>query len=155
MKEIPLTRGAVAIVDNDDFEYLNQFRWYLNSEGYAVRDKRSGGKRTRIRMHREIIKTPDGMDTDHINNNRLDNRKENLRTCSRAENICNSLIRKDNTSGYKGVSYFKPAKKWKMQITMNGKSICKYFDNPKDAAIAYNDAATKYFGKFANLNKIT
>ena len=152
MKEIPLTKGAVAIVDDDMYEYLNQFHWYLNTEGYAIRE--TWKPKTRIRMHREILGTPPGMDTDHINNNRLDNRRENLRVCTRTQNLQNSSLRSDSTSGYKGVSWFKPAKMWKAQIKIGKRVIAKYFKTPLEAAKAYNEMATEYFGKFAKLNEI-
>jgi hypothetical protein len=153
MKEIPLTRGAIAIVDDDMFEYLNQFNWHLNTEGYAQREIWNKGNRIKVRMHREILGTPVGMDTDHINNNRLDNRRENLRVCTRSENLQNSSLRSNNTSGYKGVSYFKHGRLWMASLYLNKKLVfCKYFHNPEDAARAYNEAAKKYFGEFAKLN---
>lgn len=153
MKEIPLTKGAVAIVDDDMFDYLSQFNWFLHPAGYAVRNICRNGKKTKIRMHREIIGTPDGMETDHINNNRLDNRRENLRICTHSQNRMNSSLQSNSTSGYKGVSYFKPAKLWKAELMLNNKHVlCKYFHSPEDAARAYNEAAKKYFGEFAKLN---
>lgn len=83
--EIALTHGLTAIVDSDDYEMLNQFKWYVNKDGYAARAKGNGT----TYMHRLVAKTPEGMHTDHINHNKLDNRKENLRICSHAENMVN------------------------------------------------------------------
>lgn len=155
MKTIPLTKGKVALVSDCDYEYLSQFNWYLNSEGYAIREIWNGGNRVRVRMHREILGVPDGMDTDHIDRNRLNNQRENLRTCNRSQNLANKPKREDNKSGYKGVSWSKQNKKWTAQISKNRKIICiGHFDDIQKAAIAYNEAAKKYFGEFAFLNKI-
>jgi len=90
---------------------------------------------------------------DHINGNSLDNRKSNLRLCSHGENKMNSIIAKNNTSGYKGVSYHIGHKKWVTTIQKNKKVVFrKEFNNKKDAAIAYNINALKYHQQFANIN---
>ena len=93
MKEIYLTQGKTAIVDDDDFDHLNQFKWFYHN-GYAVRHGcRKGAKRdTQIRMHREILNNPQGI-VDHINGNRSDNRKSNLRISDKTRNMANSRIR--------------------------------------------------------------
>lgn len=96
---------------------------------------------------------------DHINGDGLDNRKQNLRICTKSENACNRGIDRDNTSGYKGVCYIsnktKRVKRWIAQIAINKKHICiGYFHTKEEAAIAYNEAATKYHGEFAKLNII-
>jgi hypothetical protein len=96
MKEIPLTQGQSALVDDDDYEYLNQFKWMAWRHGntfYAIRHAPTkDGKRDTIRMHVVVIETPNGMDTDHINGNGLDNRKENLRIVTHRENNQNNAI---------------------------------------------------------------
>src|SRR5437879_4118875 len=109
MKKIPLTQGQFAIVDDADFLELSQFSWYAQKQRhgfYAVRCIRDekGNQRT-ILMHREIMRTQDGFDTDHINNDKLDNRRENLRICTASQNMQNKDIRSDSTSGFKGVSW--------------------------------------------------
>lgn len=152
MKEIKLTQGKVALVDDDDFEYLNQWKWFYHQK-YAERYLSKFSSRKLLLMHRVIINTPDGMETDHINNNGLDNRKYNLRICSKSENQHNSKIRKNNTSGYKGVTWSKSHKKWQAQLSMN--RIKKYlgcFNKSVDAAIAYDNAAIKFYGNFACTN---
>lgn len=155
MKTIQLTKGAVALVDDEDYDELNKYKWHLHSEGYAVRTTGSGRTRERFRMHRLIAKTPEEMDTDHINGNRLDNRKENLRICTRAENLRNRFVGSNNASGYKGVAYHKFSKLYHATINMNKKQkSLGYFKTPKEAAKAYNDSATKYFGEFAKLNDV-
>lgn len=149
MKEILLSQGKVAFVDDEDFEYLNQWKWSFTYSGALRFDKMHGG----IYMHRLIMNTPDGMETDHINHNRLDNRRENLRICTTAENQHNSLIPFDNTSGYKGVCWEKKRKKWSARISMGTyrKNLGR-FSNKEDAGRAYDMAAIKYYGEFAKTN---
>lgn len=155
MKKIPLTQGKFAIVDDDLYDWASQFSWYLHSEGYAVREEWNGGNKKRFRMHREINKTPKGMDTDHINGNRLDNRRDNLRTCTRSKNLQNARVRDSNRTGYKGVAIHKASGLYHAYINVDGKQISlKYHKTPEDAARAYNRAAIKYFGEFARLNEV-
>lgn len=121
MKKIPLTQGKFALVDDEDFDWLNKFRWYLSDSGYAKRDQHikleinKYSKKT-IWMHRIINNTKGGLFTDHINQNKLDNRKENLRTVTKSQNGFNRGKQSNNTSGVKGVSWHKKAKKWMVEI---------------------------------------
>lgn len=163
MKEIELTQNYKAIVDDEDFDYLNQFHWnvrIVSGTQYAKRNINIGQKQTTSNMHREIMKCPKNMMVDHINGNGLDNRKENLRICTRSENLMNSNKPKDaKSSKYKGVNYQKltPGHKkvWRAEIRLNKKSIfLGCFELEKDAAKTYNEAAIKYFGQFAKLNGI-
>jgi len=160
MKTIPLTQGKFAIVDDDDFNWLNQWKWYAAKDGlswYVCRGRLS------IKMHREILglKKGDGKETDHKNGNGLDNRRCNLRICTRAENVRN--MQKDNncTSKYKGVHWQKGEirkgkqykGKWASQIVYNYKHIyLGLFNNEIDAAFAYDKAAKELFGEFVYLN---
>lgn len=154
MKKIPLTKGAEAIVDDEDYSYLSQFSWYLNSTGDAVRSELGRSKgRKHIRMHREILNAPNNKVVDHKNGNRLDNRKSNLRLCSKKDNNHNSKKPKHNTSGFKGVSWHKASKKWRAYIKYNRKTIqIGTFENILDAARAYDNKAQELFGDFAKLN---
>jgi hypothetical protein len=158
-KQIPLSQGAVATVDAEDFEYLNQWKWHFQKKsGYAIRTQYLGvvdgkGVKKKILMHRVIMNTPDGMDTDHINGNGLDNRRGNLRVCAHRENMKNMRAHKDALSKYKGVGWRKNRSRWQATIMTDGR--LKYigaFETEIQAAEAYNAAALKYHGQFAKLN---
>ncbi len=152
---IPLTQGKFAIVDKEDFPWLNKWKWYYK-DGYAARNSKGNSrkiKRTTIRMHREIIKAEKGQDVDHINLDRLDNRKSNLRICNNFGNARNRCKYANNTSGYKGVYFEKESNKWKAQIVFKNKKInLGRYTNPREAAIVYDIAAEQLFKEFANTN---
>jgi len=160
MKKIPLTQGKFALVDDEDFEWLNQWKWYYSKVGkdgiggYAMRKFRVNGKQKTIRMHRLINNTPDGMDTDHDNGNKLDNRRKNLRDATTSQNQINRKKGRGNySSRFKGVFWHKVTKKWHAQITLNGKRIhLGLFVSELAAAAAYDEAAIKFHGEFASLN---
>lgn len=88
MATIPLSKGAVAIIDDDMLEVVKALPWHLHSNGYAV--SRTGVPRRTVRLHRLVMQAPEGMDVDHINGNRLDNRRNNLRICTRGDNLFNN-----------------------------------------------------------------
>lgn len=153
-REIQLTQGKVAIVDGEDYEKISKYKWNLHNAGYAHRNPLEDNLSTL--MHRVVfdLKKGDKSEIDHINGNRLDNRRCNLRFVTRSKNNMNRRVT-NGASGYKGVSWFKPVKKWRVYIKLNGKQKCLgYFSDKKAAAQAYNDAATKYFREYAALNKI-
>lgn len=144
MKLIELTKGYQAVVDDEDFEFLNQWLWHY-SNGYAVRKDYPLGRReppTLIRMHRLINQTPEGMDTDHINGNKLDNRKINLRSLDRSGNCHNRRRpRKDNQSGYTGVAWIRATGKWRALITVHGKDYyLGHYIKKEDAILARKEA---------------
>lgn len=147
MKEITLTKGMVTIVDDEDFESLNQWKWHLTSAGYAAR--RAWPSNKIVLMHREIMSTPKGFDTDHKNRNVLDNRRENLRVCTRSENNLNKNKEIRNTSGFKGVFWRADQKLWlaRVGVVYAGKHKDKV-----EAAKAYDKKAKELFGEFAKLN---
>lgn len=156
MKEIQLTQGKVALVDDEDFDYLNQWKWHAYKQHrnnfYARTVICNIKERTPILMHRLLVKC-EGKIIDHISGDGLDNRKCNIRVCNRAQNAINRRININNLSGFKGVSWFKPLNKWRAQIQY--KVIVYHlgcFEKPIDAARAYNNAAQKYHGEFAKLN---
>lgn len=159
MKKIELTKGFVALVDDEDFEYLSQWKWFAHKYGKSYRVVRSGQKRkgeskTTYYMHREILCVKDSkIVVDHINGNALDNRRENLRLCTQSQNSKNQKMPCNNTSGFKGVVWDKANKKFAAQIKVDRK--CKKigrFETALEAAKAYDGAAKKYFGDFAKLN---
>lgn len=150
-KEIRLTKGQVALVDDEDFEYLNQWNWYVSRSGYAVRTH--GIFRKTILMHRLISNTPDGYETDHIDRNRLNNQKNNLRVCTVSENQHNKGMNSDNKSGYKGVSWDAKNNKWRASIRYNNKTYnAGRYETAEEAAGAYDEMAVKLHGNFASTN---
>lgn len=173
MMRIKLTQEKFVLVDNEDFKWLNQSKWYLhksyNSPHYATRTvlTRSQNKQKNIKkkekklwMHREIMQHKLNRELlcneqiDHINRNTLDNQRSNLRLCTNSQNQMN-MKSKTGSSKYKGVNWHKQHKKWQSRIQFNKRQInLGYFDIEIEAAIAYNQAALKYFGEFARLNII-
>lgn len=157
MVKINLGNSEFALVDFEDYEYLNELKWHIHKNGnqlYARSVFYENKKQKSIYMHRLILE-PKGKCIDHINGNGLDNRKCNLRICERHENALNRKMNINNLSGFKGVSWFKVAKKWRAQIQY--KKIVYYlgsYEKRIDAARAYNKAAIKFFGEFAKLNEI-
>lgn len=155
MKSIPLTQGLFAIVDDCDYEELIKHKWRVCVDGhmkYAIAHyKNSFGIDTTIRMHREILKLKDSdINVDHIDRNGLNNVKSNLRTCNKSENGCNRPKQKNNTSGYKGVSYDKSKGKYVSRIQKNGIEIyLGLYDTAKDAHRAYKASCKVFHGKFA------
>ena len=156
MKKIELTQGKYALVDDGDFEWLNQWKWIYNKMGYVVRwEYEKNSKRRMLYMHREILKTPRGLLTDHINFNGLDNRRNNLRIATVGENITHSPPRHSNISGFKGVSFHSKTQTWFARIMVNRKTYStKYFNSSIKAAKAYNKLVQGLRGEFAFLNPI-
>ena len=157
MKKIKLTQGKYALIDNEDFKRINQFKWHANFiDGYwrAMRNiRKPNGKRETQLMHRFIMNTPKGMDTDHKNHDGLDNQKHNLRICTMAQNQHNQKLRQNTSSKYKGVTWHEQLKKWRTRIRLNGKRIhLGYYINEIKAARAYDMKAKELFGEFAYLN---
>lgn len=156
MKHINLSKGRVAIVDDEDFDELSKSKWYFSGK-YAVRETRVDGKRVNTYMHRVIFNDESAYEVDHANRDPLDNRKENLRACDRSQNAFNSSMRSDNTTGCKGVFRFngKSIKKWRSQIQSYGRLVhIGLFHTKEEAIVAYNEAAKKYHGEFAYTNPV-
>ncbi len=147
-------------MDAEELARLSQYSWHAhkaNGKWYAARNVRIGpeGKKTKtvkIRMHNFLLS---GMRVDHKNGDGLDNRRENLRVCNQQQNTSNSKKPITNTSGFKGVTWSKERNKWAAQIMVKQKHLHLgyfVFDDLEKAARAYDRAAIKYFGEFANLN---
>jgi hypothetical protein len=143
-KEIILPSGHVCLVDDEDFGELSKHKWHIDNKGYA---RREAGKK-HIFMHKEILRTRDGLWRDHINGNRLDNRKCNLRFVTAQQNAQNRSKGKSGSSQYKGVIR-EQNKYWRAKI----KQIwLGYFKTEEDAAQAYDEAAKEKYGEYARLN---
>jgi hypothetical protein len=153
MKTITLTKGKVAIVDADDYPLISKNKWRIDCNGYAVRAVKVGKtKRHWLRMHRVIAKTPDHLFTDHKNGNKLDNRKSNLRVCTKSQNAYNSRLNKQShISKFRGVN--KHGIKWRACISYE-KKIFKLgsFETPEMAALVRDVAAACLHGEFATFN---
>lgn len=152
MREIPLTQGKVALVDDCDYEYLNQWKWCAHNHGYtfyAVRTSRKSGKQDTILMHRIVGKRMGldmSLEVDHIKRNGLNNQRRNLRSATDSQQKQNQSIQKNNISGYRGVSWNKQTCKWRAEIWYSKKHIfLGYFDDIKDAIKARKAAERKYF----------
>lgn len=156
VKEIKLTKGYVALVDDEDFEWLNSFRWYAKVEtgGYVRAEKKT--KEKHAKMHRFIMGVTDPkVIVDHRDRNPLNNQRRNLRICSDSQSVCNVRSARSSTSKFLGVSWCSERKKWVAQITKNYKQIpIGRFVDEKEAALAYNAKAAELHGEFANLNVI-
>lgn len=154
MKQIILSSGEEVLVDDADFEKLSEFKWHKfkgvrSRTYYAV----TLCNRKAILMHRLIMNAPNDLTVDHINLNGLDNRRENLRLATRTQQNANTRGQRRNKTHLKGV--FKERNTYRARITVNNERIhLGFYKNPVDAARAYNEAALRYFGEFARLNKI-
>lgn len=147
--EILLNDSNVALIDTEDINLVKEYTWRLNRNGYAVSEYReSTNKSKRIQMHRLINKTPYNYLTDHINHNKLDNRKINLRTCTKSQNAMNISKNKGKTSLKRGVSYQSRDRLWIANICVNGKRLIKHFKTEEEAIEQRNEWEEEYFGDF-------
>lgn len=152
---IPLTQGKVAIIDKEDEARVSKYKWFCATRGYAVRVSYNLGKKATIYLHQFIKSSPNGLVGNHINGDRLDNRKANLRACSRQQASRTQIKIKKKTSKYKGVSWDSTKSKWKADIYINNRTVnLSRYVNEDDAARTYNKAASGWFGEFARLNVI-
>lgn len=156
MTRLPLSRGLTAIVDDRD-AWAASFTWHAAARGRVVYAARhvvaSSGARTKRYLHREILAAPPGVEVDHLNLDGLDCRRENLRLADHAENKWNRGRNRNNTSGFKGVSWSARRRRWVAQIVANGTTTqLGYFDTVEAAARAYDAAARVLHREFARLN---
>lgn len=161
MSKIPLAqrnfKGQYTLIDSTDYEWLSQWTWHIDGKGYVIRRwKKDGRWCGHVFMHRQILNVTDSkIEVDHINHNILDNRRKNLRLCTRSQNMGNQKLRVSSISGYKGVSWHKTAKRWQAMIRVNKRGIALgYYSTKEQAALAYNEAAKRYFGEFSLPNEV-
>ncbi len=155
MKKIVLSQRRYALVDNSDFDYLNQWKWYAikcNKSFYAVRNSKwKNGKHYPIKMHRLIMNTPKGKQVDHKDGNGLNNQRSNLRNCTARQNSMNRRKHSNSSSKFKGVT--KVAGKWKARISFKNKLIhIGNFYTQEEAAKEYDKKAKELHKEFALLN---
>ena len=148
---IPLTQGRHAVIDADDFDKVSRLLWHVNNSGYAKSDIRNSRVSTHFLMHRLLTDCPDGSQVDHVNGDRLDNRKSNLRVCTAAENARAKRKSWVSSSRYKGVKAFRG--RWRADISVNDADrYLGVFATEWEAAEAYNQAALVHYRAFAILN---
>lgn len=154
-REIPLTKGFMALVDDEDFDWLNQFKWF-SEKGYAGRSViNTYGKISIEYMHRVILGAKKGEHVDHINGIKADNRRSNLRICNHSQNQLNRGAKRTNRSGFKRVSCANREQKWMAFIKTDGGNLfLGSFTCPRLAAFFYNSAAIGFHGEFSRLNKL-
>jgi hypothetical protein len=149
VRRIPLSNGQFVIVDAADYEWLSQYTWTMIAAGYAGRNEK--GKL--VLMHRQIMNPPKGMVVDHIDGAILNNRRSNLRICTREQNVRNSAKRRRAASRYKCVGFDKKLGRWFARFRYKSMHLwLGYFDDEAEAARAYDRKAVEYFGEFARLN---
>jgi hypothetical protein len=161
---VPLSKGLFALVDVADFERLSKWKWYAQrgrrGRHYAVRTDYSGPKQSQVMMHRVVLDAPTGSEVDHRNGDALDNRRCNLRICTRTQNARNiTSSKRQKLGGYKGVAWDPRKNKWRAVISVPGvdggrgkqRQIGR-FDTPELAARAYDAAAKRLYGEFAAPN---
>ena len=173
MKVIHLTRGKISLIDNEDYEKVNQYKWYASpapgdtfyakrkiwipNNGHLTKQGKyiKNGQYKSISLHRFIINAPYNKEVDHIDGDGLNNRRNNLRLCNHMENMRNVPVRKTSKSGLKGVTWCKQTNKWRVVIQDNKKYIhVGRFIEIEDAIKAYNNKAKELFGEFAYQNKL-
>ncbi len=154
MKKIALTGGAYAIVDDNEFEELNRYSWYLSKKGYVATNVRGSLTRQRtVYMHRLVFAAFECDEIDHIDGDPLNNQLDNLRIVTHQQNTFNQKKKAGTVSKYKGVTWCKRSQKWLAQIGKNGRNnFLGYFTKEEDAAEAYDRASRKFFGEFARPN---
>lgn len=162
MKTLTLHYGANAIVDDDTYIWANRWKW-SNDRNYAVRrkyisykmvDGKKKQKYGKVYLHREVIKAKPGQTVDHINGNKLDNRRSNLRICSMQENAYNRRTQSNCKSGIKGVYWHKRGHKWCVEIRANKKKYyLGLYESKSEAKSVYQEAAKRLHGEFARLNQ--
>lgn len=157
MKEIPLSQGKVALVDDEDYEELMNYNWHASQSDhrfYAIRNvELYPGARTTVKMHRQVMRALPGENIDHKDGDGLNNTRGNLRIATTSQNCANKRASKGSKSQYKGVSWHKQHGKWYSAICYNYKQIfIGLYTDEIEAAKAYDRKAVELFGEFAKTN---
>jgi HNH endonuclease len=150
-RTIRLYSGIETLVSPEWYEKLVGYSWFKGAGGYAVRKEHGQN----VYMARQILNAPSHLVVDHIDRNKLNNQTHNLRLCTRRGNQQNQGVPRDNTSGYKGVSWQCQIKRWQAKIQAN--CVAHYigvYETKEEAALAYNEAARRLHGEFAYLNEV-
>lgn len=152
-KEIQLGSGQIVIVDEADYDWLSRYNWTRSGPKIGKNYATSTVEKKRVYMHRLILGAKTGEQVDHINGDALDNRRANLRLCTKQQNTANSGLPSTNTSGLKGASFDRTKNRWASRIGVNGKYLhLGRFKTKEEAALAYDKAAVEHFGEFALTN---
>mgnify|MGYP001176436746 CR=1 FL=1 len=165
MKFLSLSRGLKAIIDDKDYGWASKFKWHVAPNGrgenpYVTRKARLGDKWTHLKLHRELMGAKQNEVVDHINGDVLDNRRENLRVCTQAENSRNRRRNRNSISKYKGVTYSSWAartnrKPWHVRINVNGcRKTIGWYETEEAACQAYKEASKKFYGEFARFDEV-
>jgi hypothetical protein len=158
MKEIPLTKGYVALIDDEDLDRVSRYKWYAHttkSGVYAVTRVKIEGEWIDLKLHRLIMRAPYGEHVDHADGDTLNNQKSNLRFCTMAQNQYNQRPGLRGSLPYKGVNFHKRVGKYVARIGVGNRRISLgVYDTAEEAAAAYNSAARAFHGEFARLNPV-
>lgn len=150
-----LVKSQIVLLDKTDLSFFNQYSWRIVN-GYVARSKRIGQKVTTIHLHTDLMKPEKDFETDHINRNKLDNRRSNLRVVTHSQNCQNRRKSSRNTSGYIGIRKKKGRTKWEVLVTVAGKHFyVGYYSNLQEAIKARDNKTKELHGKFAQLNGVT
>lgn len=149
--EVEDCKGAVFFISSCDIHLIEKHTWYVANTGYVERKDWLGGANKTIRLHREIMKLSRGVgNVDHVNMDKTDNRRENLRLATKGQNSINRVPPSNNTSGFTGVMWDKDRNRWTAAITVNRRCIrIGRFVDKEDAVRARRAAELKYFGEFS------
>ena len=151
MKLLLTAKGLLILIDDQDFDRASQHSWCPDDKGYA----KATIEQEQVLLHRWLVGAQEGEEVDHKNHYTLDCRRENLRRCTKSQNMANMKTPKNNTTGFKGVTYDKRVDRYTARIKVNRHHMhLGSFATAEDAAIAYNHAALDWFGEFAYFNDI-
>lgn len=154
-KVITTKRSEKILVDESDYDSVKNYSWNTNATGYAYAYVKGSGRKERktVTMHRLLMNPKNGLRVDHINRNKLDNRRSNLRICTNSQNAGNSIGYSKKTK-FKGLDLL-PTGRWRARINIDGKSIhLGVAATEQEAASMYDEAAVKHYGKFALTNNM-